>query len=223
MIAQVAAALVNGTKRAHMHAGPFHLVAGVGTLIAVAFALTLVRLAMQIPISILPARIAADVQAQLRQNLFHAFTRASWEVQSRDREGQLQETMTSQMMQATGGALQATGLITIAVQLPGADRHRVRCSTPMAAGHPARGACCCSGCCDRCSAIGVRRARALSQAQVRYAGGISEAIRLAEETQVFGVAGAQRSAIDGLVAHARRPLPAARRCSPNSSPISSRA
>ena len=51
--------------------------------------------------------------------------------------------------------------------------------------------------------IGVRQARALSQAQVQYASGINESIRLAEETQVFGVAGAQRTRIDALVQEAR--------------------
>jgi ABC-type multidrug transport system fused ATPase/permease subunit len=40
-------------------------------------------------------------------------------------------------------------------------------------------------------ALGVRRSRSLSQAQVKYAGGIAEANRLAEETHVFGVSEAQ--------------------------------
>ncbi len=39
--------------------------------------------------------------------------------------------------------------------------------------------------------LGTRRSRELSQAQVRYAGGIAEANRLAEESQVFGVTSAQ--------------------------------
>ena len=92
----------------------------------IAFVLALVRLVMQIPLSILPARIAADVQAQLRTKLFYAFTCASWELQSRDREGQLQDTMTSQTMQATGGALRATSLITSALNFFTLRRHRIR-------------------------------------------------------------------------------------------------
>lgn len=203
LIAQVAAALVNGTKQMHLDAGPFHVVAGVGTLIVVAFGFTLLRLALQFPISILPARIASDVQSQLRQRLFHAFTRASWAVQSQDREGQLQETMTSQVMQATSGSLQATTLITalftflvlmfaaLALNAEAAGIVLAVSLLLIALLRPLR-------------AIGVRRARALSQAQMRYAGGISEAIRLAEETQVFGVAGAQRGRIDGYVADSRR-------------------
>lgn len=203
VIAQVAVALADGTKRIHMHVGPLHLVAGVGALVAAALAVTLLRLALQFPISILPARIAADVQAQLRLNLFHSFTHASWGVQSRDREGQLQETMTSQVMQATSGALQATSLITslftflvlivtalaldaeAAVIVLGASLLLIALLRPL-------------------RSIGVARARALSKAQVQYASGVSEAIRLAEETQVFGVAAAQRKRIDGFVADARQ-------------------
>jgi ATP-binding cassette subfamily B protein len=202
VIAQVASALVNGAKTVHLDLGPLHIDSTVGHLIAVAFVCTLVRLALQLPISILPARIAADVQSQLRRELFHSFTRASWAVQSRDREGQLQETMTSQVMQATLGALQATSLITsmfsflvlmitaLALNVEAAAIVLGASLALIALLRPLR-------------SIGVRRARSLSKAQVQYAGGISESIRLAEETQVFGVADAQRARIDELVADTR--------------------
>jgi ABC-type multidrug transport system fused ATPase/permease subunit len=54
--------------------------------------------------------------------------------------------------------------------------------------------------------LGVRRARALSQAQVNYAAGIAEAIRVAQETHVFGAGAAQRRRIDKRVAASRRLL-----------------
>ncbi|TMK23900.1 MAG: ABC transporter ATP-binding protein [Actinobacteria bacterium] len=47
--------------------------------------------------------------------------------------------------------------------------------------------------------IGARRAKALSKAQLEYAGGVSEMSRLAEENQVFGVAAAQRRRIGHLI------------------------
>jgi ATP-binding cassette subfamily B protein len=202
LIAEIAAHLVGGTGRARIHAGVLHLSAGIGTMIWVALALAVVRLVLQIPISILPARIAADVQARLRTNLFHAFTGASWEAQSRDREGQLQDTMTSQTMQATGGALGATSLLVnsltfFALLATAFLLNPVAAGAILVAGvltfialRPLKG-------------LGVRQARALSKAQVQYASGINEAIRLAEETQVFGVAGAQRRRIDALVQQAR--------------------
>ena len=49
------------------------------------------------------------------------------------------------------------------------------------------------------STVGSRQARVASRASLNYAAGVNEAVRVAEETQVFGVAGAQRHKIAGLV------------------------
>src|SRR4029077_7437947 len=50
---------------------------------------------------------------------------------------------------------------------------------------------------------GVNFAESLSDAQVRFAGAVAEAVRLAEETHVFGAAAAQRRRVDAFVARAR--------------------
>ena len=94
---QVATTLVGGTSRAHIDAGPFHGSPTIATLIAIAFGLALLRLVLQIVASWVPPRIAADTQARLRTELFQVFTGASWGVQSRDREGHLQELLTDQV------------------------------------------------------------------------------------------------------------------------------
>ncbi|HEY0515475.1 MAG TPA: ABC transporter ATP-binding protein, partial [Solirubrobacteraceae bacterium] len=51
--------------------------------------------------------------------------------------------------------------------------------------------------------LGARRARALSQAQLEYAGGVNQANRLAEETQVFGAGAAQQQNVNTLIERAR--------------------
>jgi ABC-type multidrug transport system fused ATPase/permease subunit len=202
IVARVATDLVERDRRLHLNIGPLDVHATVGGLIGVAFVLTLIRLLLQIPISVLPARIASDVQASLRKRLFHAFTRASWGVQSSDREGHLQETMTSQVMQATSGALQATTLVTalftFSVLMISSFLLNVAAAIVVLAA-----AIVLFGVLRPLNRLGVRRSRALSQAQVEYAGGVGETIRTAEETHVFGVAGAQRERIDGLVDRAR--------------------
>jgi ATP-binding cassette, subfamily B, bacterial len=202
ILAEVAVA-VAGTGRGEPSLRLIHIHTSVDTLIVIAFAVAFVRLLLQVPISILPARISSDVQARMRRNMFHSFTRASWGVQSRDREGQLQETMTSQVMQATGGVQSMMGLITssftlLVLLIAGFAMSPIAAGIVLGVGlllfgvlRPLRG-------------IGVRRARALSQAQVRYARGIAESIRVAEETQVFGAGAAQRSRIDGFVETARK-------------------
>jgi ABC-type multidrug transport system fused ATPase/permease subunit len=202
IIAEVAASLVSKAKKLHIHAGSLHLHVSIGTLLWVGLGLAVVRLVMQIPISTLPARIASEVQGSLRTKLFHSFTAASWEVQSRDREGQLQDTMTSQTMQATGGALGATSLIANSLNFLSL------LITAFLLNPEAAAAILISGVLlfmlvRPLKTIGVRRARALSKAQVQFASGINESIRLAEETQVFGVGAAQRRRIDALIDEAR--------------------
>src|SRR4029077_1129105 len=53
------------------------------------------------------------------------------------------------------------------------------------------------------SHAGTRSERELSIAQLEQAGGVSEANRLAEETEVFGVTDAQRRSVGGLIERVR--------------------
>ncbi|MGA2321438.1 MAG: ABC transporter ATP-binding protein [Solirubrobacteraceae bacterium] len=198
IVGQVAAALVNNSKHVNAKIGGFHLHTTVGTLLWVGLALTVIRIFLQWPLSILPARIASEVQAGLRRRLFSAFAGASWGVQSRDREGQLQEIMTSQTSQATGGALQATGLMTASFTFVILMASAVALSA-RAAGVVFGLAVVMFVVLRPLRSMGARRSRSLSQAQIEYAGGIAEANRLAEETQVFGVMGAQFERIARLV------------------------
>jgi ATP-binding cassette subfamily B protein len=202
VLIEFAVALVKSKKGVSVHSGIFTIHASLDALVIIAFGLVIARVVLLVPLSILPARIASNVQGRLRKELFHAFTAASWGMQSREREGHLQETMTGQVASATTGALQATSLITslfsfvvllgaaFALNAEAAIIVLVSATLMFAALRPLNQA-------------GVRRARALSRAQMDYAGGIAQANRLAEETRVFGVAGAQRAQVDHLVDVAR--------------------
>lgn len=198
VVAQVAASLVSGATEVNASIGPFEAHTSIGTLLAIAALLATLRLVLQIPISYLPARMAADVQAHLRTGLFDAFTQASWAAQSRDREGHLQEMMTSQVVQATQGALQLTVLITalftfVVLIVSALVLNLVAAIVVLAA------ALSLFALLRPLNALGHRRSRSLSQAQMNYAGGVGEAVRVAEETRVFGVASAQRQSIGELV------------------------
>jgi ATP-binding cassette subfamily B protein len=201
VVAQLGATVVKGNKHLNLSIGPLHI-HSINLLIGIALGLAIARMLLQFPLSILPAKMTADVQASLRTRLFDAFTRASWSVQSAEREGQLQEVMTSQVMQATGGSLQATSLVTssatftvllvfaFALNVIAAAGVLVAAVAMFALLRPLR-------------SIGVERSRDLSAAQVGYAGGIAEASRVAEETHVFGVAAAQRERIGDFIGRAR--------------------
>jgi ATP-binding cassette subfamily B protein len=202
IVAEVAATLVNRVTRVHIGIGPLHVEATVGALLATALVLAVIRIALQVLISFLPARIAADVQGHLRTRMFEAFTHASWGMQSRDREGHLQEVMTNQIMQASQGALQATALVTalftFAVLVVAALLLNV-----VAAAIVLAAAILLFVLLRPVNAIGARHARSLSEAQMSYAGGVGEAVRMAEETRVFGAAAAQRSRINSFIAAAQ--------------------
>jgi ABC-type multidrug transport system fused ATPase/permease subunit len=202
IVGEVAAALVKGAHKANAKLGPVYVHASVLTLIEIGFGLTVIRLIMQWPLSTLPARVASQVQAGLRERIFGAFTRASWDVQARDREGQLQEIMTNQTSQATAGAAQTTSLIIASFTF------LILMLTAVALSPPAAGivfglAVVMFAVLRPLRSLGARRSRELSAAQVVYASGIAEANRLAEETQVFGVTEAQYNRMLGLVLRCR--------------------
>lgn len=202
IVAEVATALVNKASLIHLEIGPLNVEATVGALLAIAFVLAIVRLALQVLVSFLPARIAADVQGRLRRRMFEAFTEASWEMQSRDREGHLQEIMTSQIMQASQGAVQAATLISslsiFAVLVVSA-----LVLNPATAAIVLTAASLLFFLMRPINAIGAHNARSLSQAQMSYAGGVGEANRVSEETQVFGVGAAQRERMNAFIAVAQ--------------------
>jgi len=203
VLAETADTIATGAKRAHIHIAFVHTRPSLDTLFLVALGLVGVRLLLQVPSSFLPPRIITRIQAEMRERLFSAFTRASWETQALDREGQLQETMTGQIAQATSAVQSAMGLVAATMLLivmlvsafalnAVAASFVIGLTIVMMTGlRPLRKA-------------SAKRARALSRAQVDYARGIAESIRVAEESQVFGAADAQRKRIARLVANTRR-------------------
>jgi ABC-type multidrug transport system fused ATPase/permease subunit len=142
------------------------------------------------------------MQARVRSEVFAAFTGASWAEQSRDREGHLQELVTNQATQAGTSAGQAAGLVVVGLtfivlvisalllNVIAALAVLVTASALFALLRPL-------------SNLGNRRARALSNAFVSYAGGVNEAVRLAEETHVFGAVAAQRERNDAAIVDVR--------------------
>jgi ABC-type multidrug transport system fused ATPase/permease subunit len=205
LVADIAASLVGRAAGHHSHStlSLLNLHANTGTLILVAFGLCALRLVFLIPLSYFSARIASDVQARLRTELFEAFNRASWTVQSRDREGQLQEVMTSQVMQAVNGATGTTGLITSTFQFAVLMTVALLLNA-LAAVSVAAMSVVLFGLLRPLRARGGRYARELSRAQVAYAGGIAESNRLAEESHVFGAGAAQRELVGRLVGRSQR-------------------
>jgi ATP-binding cassette, subfamily B, bacterial len=197
VIAQVGSALVYQDHQVHVGIGPVSFDPSVGTLLIVAAALACARIVLLQGNARLQAQLGADVQMDLRKELFGAFTEASWGLQSREREGHLQEMLTGQVLQSSAGTLQfaalVSGLITFIVLVVSAMLLNV-----LAAILVLIVSAILFGLLRPVSRIGRQHAKQLSGAQLTFAGNVGEAVRLAEETHVFGVEDAQRARIAEL-------------------------
>jgi ATP-binding cassette subfamily B protein len=203
IFAEAGSALVTGQDTVQLEVGPLHLQPDVGMLLGIAAVFAVLRIGLGFVQSYLPPQIIGNVQAKLRREVLHGFQSASWEVQSRDREGHLQEIMTNQVNQASQGAGAATGLIgsvlAFVVLLITAlllNPIAVLVVLGMAAVlfgilHPLR-------------TKGRSQSKELSTAQMDVASMVGEMNRMAEETQVFGVAQTQSQRLDGHIEGARR-------------------
>jgi ABC-type multidrug transport system fused ATPase/permease subunit len=202
IFAEAGSALVNSQKHVSLELGPFHLHPEVSVLLAIAAGLAVARVGLGIVQSFLPPAIIGGVQAKLRREVLYGFQKASWSVQSQDREGHLQEIMTNQVNQASQGAGAATGLIASALSftvllLTALLLNPVAvlvvlgmASILFAIMHPLR-------------TRGRRKAKELSNAQLEVAGMVGEMNRTAEEAQVFGVAKVQAQPLDDHIGAVR--------------------
>jgi ABC-type multidrug transport system fused ATPase/permease subunit len=203
IVAQVAATLATRRNAVEAHLGVGSVHVSIRALLIAGGALAALRLVLLVPVSSLAARITADSQAMMRQRLVQTFLRASWAVKSTDREGRFQELMTNQVGAATTGVVQVTYALTylfsfvvlvVSALLVSPEAAAVvvaACVLLFAALRPL-------------SRSGTRAAQALSATLLEHAGGVSEATRLAEETQVFGVTAAQDTRVQQLIEQARQ-------------------
>jgi ATP-binding cassette subfamily B protein len=198
IVAEVASALVSRTNELHISIGPLHISATISGLLVVGFALIAARLLLQIPTVVLPARLAADAQGTLRRGLIAAFTSASWTVQSRDREGELQEVLTNQTGQASFVTLALTGLVTSGLTLLVLVGSAFVLQPVAAAITLVATVVLLSGLRPLSQLVG-RRSEMLSVEQIRLAHGIGQTARMAEEMDVFGVGRQQAREVQKLV------------------------
>lgn len=202
VLAQSATALVNHVTRVDVRLGALDVRVNLGVLLLCGLALALARLLLQIPVSLIPARMVADQQARLRTGMFGAFTRASWSEQSNDREGHLQELVTSQIVLGNQTVAQATTLVVSLLAFVVLLASALTLS-PLAALVVLVAAGGLFGLLRPLSSLGAYYGRAASRQSLRFAGGINEAIRVAEEAHVFGAGAAQRAQINESVAPLR--------------------
>jgi ABC-type multidrug transport system fused ATPase/permease subunit len=202
LVAHVASALVDDVDSVTAEIGPVRVEASVAAALGVAAVLAVVRLALQLAIAYLPARMTADTQAGHRARLFDAYSRADWDTQAQERDGHLQELVTSQVVQATNAMLHATSLVssgfmflTLVAAAFAVDPLVALLVLTVVGGL--------SVLLRPVARRGRRHARELSAAQLSFAGRIGTAVRMAEETYTFDVTAAERAEVGERIEVAR--------------------
>ncbi len=197
-LANIATVMVVHGTDVNVSLGPVSASVGVGAAFAVAFGMATLRLVLQLAVAWLPAKIAADVQAGLRRDLLTAYTQASWSVQSEDGEGVLQELMTSQVNQTTQIVIQILNAFSGTAMLLALTATALLLS-PFAALAILAAATCLFLVLRPLAQMGRTAARDQSQAYLTQGSAVGEAVRLAEEEQVFGARDATRARIGTLI------------------------
>jgi ATP-binding cassette, subfamily B, bacterial len=204
LIAQIAVVMSAEGAVAEVAIGPFRGAYTVMTLFGLALTATVLRFLLQIGVAYLPSRLAADAQASIRSELFRSFVSGSWAVQAEDRDGHLQEVLTAHVAYATQAILAlATGLAAVGMFLA-LVVSAIAISPPLA-GLMAVAAFILFGILRPLARQGRRHAHSKSRASLTLAAGVSGAVRLAEESHVFGAGQAQSRAMDRLVDGVREP------------------
>ncbi|MGI8792786.1 MAG: hypothetical protein ACR2H3_06385, partial [Acidimicrobiales bacterium] len=106
LIAQTAVLIASSSVDYELSVGLGLTVAqpSVGPLLAVAAALAVLKLGLQVVLARLSARIVSDAQAGSRKRVLHAFVLAAWPAKAALREGALQELLTTQVDRAAQSA-----------------------------------------------------------------------------------------------------------------------
>lgn len=202
LVAVIAAALVGASNRLAVELGPLSLDTGIGVALCAACVLAVVRLGLQLGMAWLPAQISTDVQARMQGDMFDSFSRASWPTQAAELEGHLQELMTSHILRATEAVIYvSTGLsafvmfvalvvTAFVLSVPVALAVLISAAGMLMLLRPL-------------NKVGRAAALRLSQANIDYAAGLSEAARLAEEANVFGTTAEHRKRLGRLIDDAR--------------------
>jgi ATP-binding cassette subfamily B protein len=176
--------------------------AGIPMLLGIGVALVVVRLATQEVGAYLPARVGANLQFTMREELWTSFLGASWEAQGGEREGALQEVLTVQVPRATEAFLYAASGVAAAVTFTALVVSSLLLNVAVAALAILAAGVLFLGL-RPLTGLARRFSRQLTQDNAEYASGVSEGVRLAKEIRVFGVGDAHRARTSWLLDRVR--------------------
>jgi ABC-type multidrug transport system fused ATPase/permease subunit len=187
MVVRIAVALAADDTQAHMGLGPLPDVSlTLRGMFVVAFGAIAVMVTASTIVAVLGARMSSEALTEARTRLFRSFINASWPVQSMEPEGRLQELMTTHVTRASNGVNLLTGAIVASFSLFALLMSAVIVDA-VAAGYAAIGMVCLYFLLRPINRASKRASRVLRDANLQYAGRMSEAVGLAREVQAFHV------------------------------------
>jgi ABC-type multidrug transport system fused ATPase/permease subunit len=199
VIVRIAVGLADSSQVVKAHIGPLGVLdLTIPQLFWIAGGLTVARFGFNFVSSWLSARLAADSLTIARKRTFEAFLTASWEVQSREREGHLQELMSNHVNKVSGATLTlatctVSGFNFLALMISAI------LVNPLAATAIVVGVAVMFFILRPMTRTAKRRSRANAAANVDYVGIVSESVTLSQEVRTFNVGSRLLARVDGFV------------------------
>ena len=205
IVARIALVISDSSESATIDIGPVRgLDLSIPDLLIVATVVVGIRLLLLGVTAWLPARMSSEVQATMRRSALRAYLQASWPTQAAQREGHLQDVMTTHMNRATQTVLLlaeslSAGLNFVVLVLS------AMVISPVAASSVAVAALLLFLLLRPVTLIARRYSVMRMQANTEFAEGVSETVHLAEEIRVFGVADAHSTKVERSIDEAELP------------------
>lgn len=204
LIAAMAVSLSAKATTTTMTFGPFALDLPQNLTFVLAIALTITRAALQIVLAYVPAQMSARVMADLRIQLFDAFTSSAWSIKTKERDGAFQTLMTQNVINT------AQAVIGLGNGLTAMIMFLVMVVAALMQNYVAAGVL-------TVAALGLffalrplsrklrRHAKQLSREAMTFTGNVQEIVSVAEETEVFGATSEYISMFHDRVNAVRQP------------------
>jgi ATP-binding cassette subfamily B protein len=201
IIAHVAVSIAQqdaGGSAVHLSLGSAHLTVHISQLLVVAGSLVLIRVLLSAWLARLSAATTTAVVTDLRKNLVGSYLAASWDLQSDERQGRLQELLTTYTTEASAALLSLTGGLVASLNL------LALIVTALVVNPPASLAV-------AATAVGVglllrplrgsvrRRSELMANANLDFATGLTELAATTQEVRIFEVGPQVREQLDEFV------------------------
>lgn len=198
LVARIAFALSNGTDTITGEVFGLGLSISIGGALWIAIAMVVVRAILHVLVGWQASRIVTSTLARVRRRMARAYLHTSWEVQSQETPGRLQELLTSFVVVAgsvvdaiTKGIAAVFSLVALLVT--------ALLVSPIAAVGFAVTAVVLGATLRPLRRVMIRTSRQLADSNLDFATGISELSTIGREIQVYDVADPVTARIDELV------------------------